>query len=192
MSCASVRHNGISLCRGSDAQDPAIRMPWVVRQMNPRSPIPVQDRQYPGARQDCSRIGHCRAKPVFPAVQQDCPEGNILPGFFLYLFWLVTNLKTADKRMRIPPGRPETMIASAVPRLFRSGRCSPCAFSARADAVRTRESTPMMIVKAARSFLCVFIRYILFTNVNSHYWMGIGFNPSIPTKIAPCYQKSTE
>lgn len=84
------------------------------------------------------------------------------------------------------------MIASAVPRLFRSGRCSPCAFSARADAVRTRESTPMMIVKAARSFLCAFIRYILFTNVNSNSRIIIDFNPSIPTRIAPCYRKSTE
>jgi hypothetical protein len=131
-------------------------------------------------------------KTVFRVVQQDCPEGDILPGFVLYLFWLVTKPETADKRMRIPTGKPEAMIASAVPRLFRSGRCSPCAFSARADAVRIRESTPMMIVKAARSFRGAFIRHILFTKVNGHYWILIDFNPTIPTRIAPCYQKSTE
>ena len=173
-------------------RNPAIRMQWVGKRMSPQSPIPVQDQESPGVRQDCSHIGHCMAKTVFPAIQQDCPEGDILPDFFLYLFWLVTKPETADKRMRIPTGKPEVMIASAVLRLFRSGRCSPCAFSARADAVRTRESTPMMIVKAARSFRCVFIRYILFTNVNGHYWIVIDFNPSIPTRIAPCYQKSTD
>jgi len=132
------------------------------------------------------------AKSIFLAVQQDCPLGVKSPDFFLYLFCLLTKPETADKRMRIPTGTPEAMIASAVSRLFRSGRCSPCAFSARADAVRTRESTPMMIVKVARSFRDAFIGYFLFTKVNSRYWIFIDFNPLIPTKIAPCYQKSTE
>jgi hypothetical protein len=45
----------------------------------------------------------------------------------------------------------------------------------------------MMIVKAAMSFLRAFIWYFLFTGVNSHYWIVIDFNPSIPTRIAPYY-----
>jgi hypothetical protein len=76
------------------------------------------------------------------------------------------------------------MTASVVPRPFRSGRWSPCAFSARADTVRIRVSTPMMIVKAARSFRCAFIGGFLFTRVNRDHWVSGYFNFAIPSKIA--------
>lgn len=142
-----------------------------------------------GVRQDCNRIGHCMAKSVSLAVQQDCRGGIMPPDLFLHRCWYLAKPETADKRIRIPRGKPEAIIASAVPRPFRSGRCSSCAFSARAATARIRVSIPIMIVKVARSFRCAVIGYFLFTKVNRNYLAFFYFNPVIPTNIAPFFEK---
>jgi hypothetical protein len=113
----------------------------------------------------------------------------MLQGLVLQRFVLLAEPETAERRIRIPAGMPEVMTTSAVPRPFRSGRWSPCAFSARADTVRIRVSTPRMIVKAARSFRCAFIYGFLFTRVNKDHWACVYFNPAIPSKIAPTCRK---
>lgn len=133
----------------------------------------------------CDRIGHCMAKSVFPVVQRAGMRSVVLSVLVLWRFVLLTEPETADRRMRIPAGRPEVIRASVVPRLFRSGRWSPCAFSARADTVRIRVSIPIMIVKAARSFRCVLIYDFLFTQVNGNHETPEYFNSAIPSKIAP-------
>ena len=132
----------------------------------------------------CDRIGHCMAKQVSRVVQRDGLRSVMLPGLVLQRFVQLADPETADRRMRIPVGRPDVMTASAVPRPFRSGRWSPCAFSARADTVRIRVRTPMMIVKAARSLRCAFIGGFLFTWVNRNHWVSGYFNAAIPSKIA--------
>jgi len=91
---------------------------------------------------------------------------DIVPLVFRYLFCLLMKPDTADKRVRAPTGIPKVMMAPAALRPFRSGRCSPCAFSANTDTVRIRVSTPMMIENAARFFRFEVIQYFLFTEVN--------------------------
>lgn len=115
----------------------------------------------------------------------------MLPVLVLYrLFVRLGEPETADRRIRIPAGRPEVMTFSAVPRPFRSGRCSPCAFSTRADTVRIWVSTSMMIVKAARSFRCAFICGFLSTRVNRHPWIPGYFNAAIRQKLPLSAEKT--
>jgi hypothetical protein len=98
--------------------------------------------------------------------------------------------ETVDNRTRIPAGMPQEMMGPAAPLPLRSGRWSPCAFSANADTVRIRVSTPMMIVNAARFFRFDAIRYFLFTEVNGSFMAYFYFKSPIPTTIAAFCRKT--
>ena len=49
-------------------------------------------------------------------------------------------------------------------------------------------STPIRIVKVARSFRCAVIGYFLFTKVNRNDLAFFYFNPAIPKNVAPIFE----
>lgn len=126
-------------------------------------------------------VRYCHHIVIWPAMagQQECPKLVSVP-LILCLCRFVP--EKAEKRRNIPPGMPEEIMASAVPRSFRSGRCPSCDLSARADAVRIRASAPIMRVKDARFFRCGAIAVFLVHNSERIYSDVFLYEPCIIVK----------
>ncbi len=128
----------------------------------------LPDTRCPGRQghREFNRIGHAMAERASRIVQREDIEGVAPRWRLLCRCRAFGTCFRADKRRRIPAGRPEDTSAPQVARPFRSGRCASWAFSARTDTVRIRASMPMIAVKAARVGSRVLIVHFLFTWVN--------------------------